>query len=67
MGELPVRSDLKAGLAVEVETKVDQGTGRLTAGIIAEILTASKRHPHGIKVRLRDGRVGRVKKVAGPV
>ena len=66
MAELPARSDLRAGLAVEVETKEDQGTGRLTAGTIEKILTASKRHPHGIKVRLRDGRVGRVKKVAGP-
>ena len=66
MTELPARNDLKAGLAVVIETKADQGTGRLTSGTIAEILTASKRHPHGIKVRLRDGRVGRVKKVAGP-
>lgn len=67
MADLPARNDLKAGLAVEVETKEDQGTGRLVSGTIAEILTASKRHPHGIKVRLRNGRVGRVKKVAGSV
>lgn len=66
MAELPARNDLRAGLAVEVETKENQGTGRLTSGTIAEILTASKHHPHGIKVRLRDGRVGRVKKIAGP-
>ena len=66
MADPPARNDLKAGLAVEIETKEDQGTGRLTAGTIAEILTASKRHPHGIKVRLRDGQVGRVKNVAGP-
>lgn len=64
MAELSIRDDLMAGLAVEIETKEDQGTGRLTSGTIAKILTASKHHPHGIKVRLRDGRV---KKVSGPV
>ena len=65
--EFPSRDDLKTGLRVDIETKENQGTGRLTAGVISEILTASKRHPHGIKVRLQDGRVGRVKKVAGSV
>lgn len=65
MTELPARNDLKAGLAVEIETKENQDTGRLTFGTIAEILTASKHHPRGIKVRLRDGRVGRVKKITG--
>lgn len=65
MAEIPARNELKAGLRVEIVTKEDQGTGRLTAGTIGVILTASKRHPHGIKVRLRDGRVGRVKKVIG--
>lgn len=63
----PSRDDLEVGLAVEIETKEDQGTGRLTSGTIVEILTPGKRHPYGIKVRLRDGQVGRVKKVAGPV
>lgn len=63
MASLPARNDLKVGLAVGIETKRDQGTARLTHGVIAEILTASGRHPHGIKVRLRDGQVGRVKKV----
>ena len=66
MTKPPLRDDLGVGLAVEIETKGDQGTGRLTSGTIAEILTPSKRHPHGIKVRLQDGRVGRVKRVAGP-
>ena len=62
----PSRDDLGMGLTVEIETEGDQGTDRLTSGAIAEILTHGKRHPHGIKVRLRDGQVGRVKKVAGP-
>ncbi len=50
-------------MIVEIETKKDQGTGRLTAGTVKEILTAGKYHPHGIKVRLQDGQVGRVKKI----
>ena len=63
MTELPARNDIKKGLTVQIETKKDQGTGRLTAGMVKEILTASKYHPHGIKVRLQDGQVGRVKKI----
>ena len=63
MVELPSRDDLKAGLRVEIETKKYQGTGRLTSGIVEKILTASKDHPYGIKVKLRDGQVGRVKKI----
>ena len=63
MTELPARNDIKKGLTVEIETKKDQGTGRLTAGMVKEILTASKYHPYGIKVRLQDGQVGRVKKI----
>lgn len=43
--------------------KADQPTGRLTKGIVAEILTSSPFHPHGIKVRLRDGKVGRVQNI----
>lgn len=66
MAKIPTRNDLRAGLAVEIETKENQGTGRLTSRTIAEILTASKHHPYGIKVKLRDGQVGRVKKVTGP-
>ena len=62
----PSRDDLKVGLAVEIETEGDQGTSRLTSGAIAEILTPGERHPYGIKVILRDGQVGWVKKVAGP-
>ena len=67
MANIPARNELKIGLRVEMVMKADQGTGRLTAGTIAAILTASKYHPHGIKVRLQDGRVGRVKKIIGSV
>jgi uncharacterized repeat protein (TIGR03833 family) len=54
------RSSVRVGSTVEVIRKEDQGTGRRTRGIVAEILTNSSSHPHGIKVRLRDGTVGRV-------
>ena len=63
MTDLPARSDITEGLLVGIETKKDQGTGKLTTGVVKEILTASKYHPHGIKVRLKDGQVGRVKKI----
>ena len=64
MAGLPIRRELKAGLGVEIETKEDQGTGRLVSGIVEEILTTDSTHPYGIKVRLQDGRVGRVKKIS---
>ena len=57
------RADISIGTAVEVVLKKDQSTGHLTAGIVANILTKSPTHPHGIKVRLEDGQVGRVKNV----
>lgn len=57
------RSDLKAGIEVDIVLKKDQRTGRLTRGVIKDILTKSSRHPHGIKVRLVDGQIGRVKKI----
>lgn len=57
------RTDIKPGLAVEIVLKADQRTGALTRGIVAEILTNSSFHPHGIKVRLEDGRVGRVQNI----
>ena len=58
-GEL--RRDIHPGLEVEIEQKADQRTGRRTRGIVREILTSSPQHPHGIKVRLATGEVGRVK------
>lgn len=57
------RADIKPGLTVEIVLKKDQRTGKLTRGIVKDILTRSGRHPHGIKVRLTDGRVGRVKAI----
>jgi uncharacterized repeat protein (TIGR03833 family) len=58
------RSDIKPGLKVSIVLKQDQRTGKLTEGIIKDILTNSATHPHGIKVRLMDGKVGRVKKIS---
>ena len=55
------RTDIKAGTRVQVVQKQDQRTGKLTEGIVKNILTKSSTHPHGIKVRLEDGEVGRVK------
>jgi uncharacterized repeat protein (TIGR03833 family) len=55
------RADLKPGTRVQVVRKEDQRTGNLTEGIIREILTPSASHPHGIKVRLVNGIIGRVK------
>lgn len=57
------RRDLRPGLTVDIVLKKDQGTGRMTRGVVRDILTKSARHPHGIKVRLVDGQVGRVKKI----
>ncbi len=57
------RSDIKAGMQVKVVQKPDQRTGKLTEGIVADILTKSGTHPHGIKVRLESGIVGRVKEI----
>ncbi|MCX6730019.1 MAG: YwbE family protein [Candidatus Portnoybacteria bacterium] len=57
------REDIKIGLEVEIVLKADQRTGTLTRGIVAEILTNSSTHPHGIKVRLEDGQVGRVRNI----
>jgi len=55
------RSTIKPGIAVLIVLKQDQRTGKLTKGIVKDILTKSPNHPHGIKVRLMDGQVGRVK------
>ncbi len=55
------RKDVRPGLTVSVVQKADQGSGRLTKGVVAQLLTNSPSHPHGIKVRLTSGVVGRVK------
>jgi uncharacterized repeat protein (TIGR03833 family) len=57
------RSDIKPGLRVRIVLKQDQVSGKLTEGIVKDILTNSSTHPHGIKVRLVSGQVGRVKQV----
>ncbi len=57
------RADVQAGLKVLIVMKKDQTNGALTEGIVKEILTKSGRHPHGIKVRLENGAVGRVKEI----
>ncbi|MBM7579029.1 MULTISPECIES: YwbE family protein [Jeotgalibacillus] len=57
------RSDIAAGKQVDIVLKKDQRSGNLTTGTVKDILTNSPSHPHGIKVRLEDGQVGRVKKV----
>jgi len=57
------RSDIKPGVRVKVVQKQDQRSGELTEGIVRDILTSSPTHPHGIKVRLTSGVVGRVKEI----
>ena len=57
------RVDLKPGLKVKIVLKKDQRSGKLTEGIIKDILTNSPNHPHGIKVRLESGLIGRVAKI----
>ncbi len=54
------RSQIKPGITVKIVLKQDQRSGKLTEGIVKDILTNSSVHPHGIKVRLTDGKVGRV-------
>ncbi len=57
------RINIKHGLSVAIVLKQDQGSGNLTDGIVRDILTNSATHPHGIKVRLMSGEVGRVKEI----
>lgn len=57
------RSDVKPGIVVMVVKKEDQRTGNLTKGVVKDILTNSSTHPHGIKVRLESGIVGRVQQI----
>lgn len=57
------RNNIKVGQTVKVVQKQDQRSGKLTEGVVARILTNSANHPHGIKVKLEDGIVGRVKEI----
>jgi len=60
------RKNIKIGLEVEVIKKQDQRSGKLTVGVVKRILTNSANHPHGIKVLLENGEVGRVKNILDP-
>lgn len=59
------RSDIKIGARVSIVLKADQRTGKRTEGVVAKLLTKSSAHPHGIKVMLEDGQVGRVQEILG--
>jgi len=61
------RADIGSGQHVSIVLKKDQRSGKLTDGIVSDILTRSASHPHGIKVRLKSGLVGRVKKIHAAV
>ena len=63
MSDGHIRQHIHAGLSVSIVLKQDQRTGKLTRGVVKDILTNSPSHPHGIKVRLVDGQVGRVQKI----
>jgi uncharacterized repeat protein (TIGR03833 family) len=62
MNAIP-RNQIKIGQRVRIVLKQDQRTGKLTEGIVKDLLTKSPTHPHGIKVRLEDGQVGRVQEI----
>ncbi len=58
-----VRADVRPGLTVLIVLKEDQISGKLTEGVVADILTNSSRHPRGVKVRLTNGLIGRVRRI----
>lgn len=60
---VPNRSEIQPGLRVKIVEKQNQPTGTLTEGIVSRLLTNSSSHPHGIKVMLQDGKVGRVQEI----
>jgi len=60
------RTNIRPGMTVLIVLKQDQRSGKLTEGIVKDILTKSPNHPHGIKVRLENGQVGRVKEILAP-
>ena len=64
MNSIP-RDKIKIGQRVRIVLKKDQGTGKLTEGIVKDLLTKSAAHPHGIKVRLVNDQIGRVKELVG--
>jgi uncharacterized repeat protein (TIGR03833 family) len=60
---VPIRKEIQPGLRVMIVEKQNQRSGQLTEGIVMNLLTSSPTHPHGIKVRLVDGKVGRVQSI----
>ena len=60
---IPIRSEIRPGLRVRIIEKQNQTSGEQTEGVVARILTRSPSHPHGIKVMLTDGRVGRAQEI----
>ena len=58
-----IRSDIKPGMLVNIVLKKDQRTGKLTEGIVKDLLTSAPKHHRGIKVRLEDGQIGRVQEI----
>jgi uncharacterized repeat protein (TIGR03833 family) len=62
---VPKRADIRPNMRVAIVQKQDQRTGKHTTGIVKDILTSSPAHPHGIKVRLTDGTIGRVQEILG--
>ena len=63
MSEGQIRSNIHKGVKVQIVLKEDQRSGKLTSGVVKDILTNSANHPHGIKVRLESGEIGRVKEI----
>ena len=63
MNDVPPRNKILIGMMVEIIQKQDQRSGQLTSGTIKRILTSSRMHPHGIKVELDSGKIGRVQKI----
>ncbi len=63
MGVIPSRNKIKIGTMVQIVQKQDQRTGKLTDGLVKRILTSSNFHPHGIKVELDNGKIGRVQNI----
>jgi len=63
MSDIPTRNEIQVGKIVQIIQKQDQRTGNLTEGIVKRILTSSNVHPHGIKVELDNGKIGRVQNI----
>jgi len=65
LNDIPSRSKISLGIMVQIVQKQDQRTGKLTEGKVKRILTSSQVHPHGIKVELNNGKIGRIQKIIG--